>query len=283
MLPEQHTMPDLLTKPDSILFRSLLIAVLVLSFSPPGQSFAQERTETATEIITRKAPRSPQPAPDLDSVSEEIVRLTNAFRRQEKRDEVQRNAKLQATAEYFAKFMADEDKYGHNADGQSSAERAKEHDYAFCLVSENIAYQWQSAGFGVKELANGFVEGWRKSPEHRENMLDPDVLDTGVAVAQSKESGYFYAVQMFGRSRDDSIGFQVANESGIVVHYRLGEKSFALEPQFTRMHELCRTTKLELLGEDPDISTPLKVVQTHQGDAFRIVAGSTDAVTIERP
>lgn len=262
--------------------RFSLLAVAVVSLSLPGYPTAQERTESATEVVTRKASPTSQPAPDLHAVTHEILRLTNAFRRQEKLAEVRRSAKLQAAADYFATFMAKADKYGHTADEKTPAERAKEHGYEFCLLSENIASQWQSKAFTVEQLANGIFDGWKNSPEHRENMLDTDVLEASVAVAQSKETGHFYAVQMFGRSRDDAIRFEVTNESDVTVHYKLDKKKFVLEPEFTRMHELCRATKLELLGEDPDISTPLEIVQTHQGDTFQIVAGSTDAVTIER-
>jgi len=39
-------------------------------------------------------------------------------------------------------------------------------------------------------------------------MLDPDVTEIGVAIAQSEESQYFYAVQVFGRPKSLSIAFQ---------------------------------------------------------------------------
>ena len=40
-----------------------------------------------------------------------------------------------------------------------------------------------SSGFTPKELADGFLEGWKQSPGHRKNMLDPDVTQIGVGVA----------------------------------------------------------------------------------------------------
>jgi uncharacterized protein YkwD len=42
------------------------------------------------------------------------------------------------------------------------------------------------------------VEGWKRSPGHRRNLLAREATQTGVAVARS-DQGYYYAVQLFGR------------------------------------------------------------------------------------
>jgi uncharacterized protein YkwD len=44
---------------------------------------------------------------------------------------------------------------------------------------------------GHEDPARTVVEGWRKSPEHRKNMLGAFSL-TGIGVAQSKNGGYFF-------------------------------------------------------------------------------------------
>jgi len=160
----------------------LLIAALVVS-----PAAAPARAETKT--------------PELPKVVQRIVDRTNDFRKSEKREPVRVNAELTKAAEYFAKFMAESGKYGHEADGQKPADRAKKHGYDYCLVLENIAYLYNSEGFGTEDLAGGLIKGWQESPGHRKNMLDPDVIETGVAVARSEKTGYFYAVQMFGRPR----------------------------------------------------------------------------------
>src|SRR5271157_5101182 len=75
-------------------------------------------------------------------------------------------------------------------------------------------------------------------------MLDPDVLEAGMAVAQSKESGKYYAVQVFGRPRSAAIEFSVANKSDAKIEYRIGDENLALEPRFTRTHEMCAASEL---------------------------------------
>jgi uncharacterized protein YkwD len=118
---------------------------------------------------------------------------------------------LNKAAEYFAQYMATHDKYGHTADDNRPADRAKKFGYRYCIVLENIAYQFSSIGYTTQELGEKFFAGWKTSPGHRKNMLDPAVAQTGVAVAQSQDSGYYYAVQMFGRPKSKSIEFSLFN------------------------------------------------------------------------
>jgi uncharacterized protein YkwD len=130
---------------------------------------------------------------DLPLAEKLVVNLTNEFRTREGRGTLILAPKLDETAQDFAEFMARTDKYGHAADGKQPAARAKQHGYDPCIVAENIAYQYRSAGFSTQELAHGFVQGWMDSPGHRKNMLDADVTETAVAIAQSGKSGYYYA------------------------------------------------------------------------------------------
>ena len=137
---------------------------------------------------------------DVERVEKLVVDLTNDLRKSEKRAAVGVEGALRRTAEYFAAFMARTGKYGHEADDRTPGERAHRHGYDWCRVSENISYQFSSEDFETAELARRLVEGWKRSPGHRRNMLDDKVTETAVAVA-SAGSGKYYAVQMFGRPR----------------------------------------------------------------------------------
>ena len=198
-------------------------------------------------------PETPQQvaSPMLDQVEQAIVRRTNRFRENNDLSALDVNQQLQEAAEYFADFMARTGKYGHTADGQRPSERARQHGYEFCIVSENIAYQYSSAGFETQELAQGFVQGWKNSPGHRENMLDPHVTETGVGVAHSDQTGSYFGVQMFGRPRSASIHFRVVNRAGEAVEYTVSpsqrgqSRSFDLPSRVTRTHERCRPSRIE--------------------------------------
>lgn len=184
--------------------------------------------------------------PDLAAVERLVVEGTNEFRREQGLDALAANPPLQRAARYFADYMARTDRYGHQADGAEPAERAARLGYEWCQVSENISYQYTSAAFDTAELAERYVEGWKRSPGHRRNMLDRDDVHMAVAVARSGKTGRFYAVQMFGRPRSMRIEFHVTNRTREAVGYRLGERSYSLEPRSTRVHQQCASEELAL-------------------------------------
>jgi uncharacterized protein YkwD len=140
-------------------------------------------------------------AADIAAVERGIVEGTNRFRHEHGLGTVKSDTTLDRVARHFATYLAATDRFDHEADGSTPARRAVAQGYDYCLVSENIAYQFDSRGFTSEALAHGLVQGWKDSPGHRRNMLDARAIDTGVAVVQSPRTGRFYAVQMFGRRR----------------------------------------------------------------------------------
>jgi uncharacterized protein YkwD len=220
----------------------VLIAVSLLA---PARGYSQSAHHDDVEVIDAPPFRSPdEKKPDLAAVAGYIVDKTNDFREEEGRPRVTVNAKLTETARDFAGYMARTDRYGHTADGSGPADRAAKHGYEYCVVAENIAYAFDSAGFTTEELGKKFVEGWKASPGHRKNMLDPDVTETGVAVARSEKTGYYYAVQMFGRPKSLAVEFKVENQSPATVSYRIGDRAYILPPRYIRTHEQCRPTEV---------------------------------------
>lgn len=171
---------------------------------------------------------------------------TNAFRKEQALDPAKVDRALERAARRFAGFMAKTGKVGHAADGRRPAERAAAQGYDYCIVSENIAYQYRSQGFASADaLARELVEGWKKSPGHRRNMVDPAVTETGVGVAQG-EGGRWFAAQMFGRPKSASIRFSVRNRSGEPVDYRVGQDRYSLSPRVTRTHAICGPAEVSI-------------------------------------
>jgi hypothetical protein len=175
--------------------------------------------------------------------------------------------------------MARTDEYSHTADGSRPAERAKKHGYYYCLVSENIANAFDSRGFTAEKLAGRFVTGWKESPGHRKNMLDPDVTEIGVWVARSEGSGYYYAVQMFGRPKSQAIEFKIDNRSGETIEYTIGEESFTLPPRYVRTHTRCRPPELTFRWPG-DAGT--EAVKPQTGDRF-VVRKDDKGFRVTRP
>lgn len=76
-------------------------------------------------------------------------------------------------------------------EGNGPGFRLRAQSIPFQSVSENIALER-----GNKDLAASVVEGWMNSPGHRANILQPDVVATGVGIAQAAD-GTIYFTQVF--------------------------------------------------------------------------------------
>jgi hypothetical protein len=174
-----------------------------------------------------------------------IIERTNDFRKSQELEPVGVDPSLEEAASAFASFMARTGKYGHTADGRRPSARAAAAGYARCIVAENIAYVYRSSGYDAPALAEQLVEGWKNSSEHRENMLNAAVTQTGVGIAQG-ESGRYFAVQMFGRPKSAALRFTVSNEAGTQVSYRAGKRSFSLGPRALRTHTVCRPMQIRI-------------------------------------
>ena len=187
---------------------------------------------------------------DPASVEARVIERTNAFRTSQGQTALATDDRLTAAARAFARYMARSDRYGHEADGRKPSERAQAHGYSYCVVAENIAYQYSSQGFSTDELTARLIEGWQQSPGHRKNMLLPAVTDIGVGVAQSESTQRFYAVQLFGRPKSASTRFSIANRADAAIGYELDGRAFSLAPRVTRTHEGCFDGVLQLKWPD---------------------------------
>jgi uncharacterized protein YkwD len=202
--------------------------------------------------------------PDLDIVAGNIVERTNDFRNKFKLPALSEEKTLSESAADFAKFMAATGKYGHESDGKQPYERANLHGYDHCVVLENIALKFGSEGVAQEELISFFVEGWEKSPEHRKNMLDPDVTQTGVAVKHNGR-GYYYAVQMFGQPQSAMMRFEIYNRADIPLEFDLGGQKYTLDPNGIHELEICHPSAVVVI---PRGSKNSQTFNPANGDRF---------------
>ena len=139
--------------------------------------------------------------PDALRVSRLVVAEANAARDEAKAPSLIPEARLVRAAQAFADYLAKHDKFDHDADGRTPMQRATAAGYKWCRVAENIAYEFNSRGFESEALAKALVRDWMGSRGHRRNLLDARLHDTGVGIAQSRQTKRWYAVQMFGSSK----------------------------------------------------------------------------------
>jgi uncharacterized protein YkwD len=149
---------------------------------------------------------------DLQEAADLIIKKTNDFREANGLQPLKKNEQLHTSALDFAQFMARTGKYGHYADEQTPAQRAYAAGYEYCVVRENIAYRSDPSELDASQLSKVFTQGWRESPDHRENMLAEHVMETAVALA-TEDDITFYAVQLFGRPKSAAYRVVITNVS----------------------------------------------------------------------
>ncbi|MGE5095869.1 MAG: CAP domain-containing protein [Betaproteobacteria bacterium] len=220
------------------------------------------------------AQAQPLPQADIAAATQAVVAQSNAFRQQMERPQLQEEPRLARAAREFARYMARTGRYGHEADGREPPQRAGAQGYDYCIVLENIAYYYDSRGFDTARLAQRVVEGWKRSPAHRENLLNAGVTHVGVGLAHSEATGYYYAVQMLGLPRAASVSFEVRNESQHDVRYDVGGKAYTAPARSIRTHEVCGREALRF-------ERPAGSFEPRSGDRF-VIAPQGNRISVQR-
>jgi uncharacterized protein YkwD len=269
---ELHLFPlSAMRMPRNALSRRLLHGLKVIVWLAVLASHASTLSGQELKEFDRGYLKSPAHGPALRRAEQEIIRRTNDFRYRHKLADLHTNDSLQKSADYFAAYLARTDKFGHEADGNNPEDRASLSGYESCIVAENIAWQMRSTGFTTSELSRSFVETWQNSPPHRENMLDPDVTETGVAIGYSPRTNRYYAVQEFGSPKSAALRFEVTNLTPDTLHYTIEPSQrdtsppqpFDLPPRATMTHTRCRPTTIDWAWTEKDDALPAKNGQVY--------------------
>lgn len=178
--------------------------------------------------------------PDLPVVETEIIEMTNALRAEERLQPVARNEKLDRAARDYARLLALENKFAHDADGRGPEDRASSAGYNYCQIAENLALHLNSRGFTSTGLAELAMDGWINSPGHRRNLLAPHVTEIGIAVVRAPDRHpKFISVQLLGRPQSEAYSFQISNASKAEVTYELSGETHTVKPGFAIRHSEC--------------------------------------------
>lgn len=222
--------------------------------------------------------------PDIPKTEIAIIEQTNAFRRSEKLGDVVPNAELTAAARLFAQYLAKTGRFAHEADGRQPAARAAASGYKFCQLSENLALNMDSRGFTTAGLAGEAVEGWKNSPGHRKNMVDPDVTEIGVGVARAPDAAPKYlSVQLFGRPEKLRYQFRIENRAGVSVAYSFLGKGQTLDHLTVATHSGCKPGDIvfERAGNWLTGAKLSSQFQARSGATYVLTAGVNGSVSID--
>jgi len=109
------------------------------------------------------------------------------------------NGLLSTIAEVKALDMIKNQYFAHIApDGTDIAKLAKEYQYEYLNVGENLA-------LGDFTSSAQVMDGWMHSPGHRANILNTHFTEVGIAAIKGEWEGreVWFAVQEFGRPQSD--------------------------------------------------------------------------------
>ena len=152
-----------------------MLAVFVLGAGLAACAAEQPTpTEPPSFYVSLAATRA-----ELDATT--AASMISGYRRNHGLGPVTLDRELMRLAQAQARTMAARNELGHNV-GTSFSERVRNSNVRARAVVENVAA-------GYHTLAEAF-SGWRDSPGHRANMLQPEVTRMGIAAVYAPGSKY---------------------------------------------------------------------------------------------
>jgi hypothetical protein len=136
---------------------------------------------------------APQILGSITFSADQIITLTNQKRAENGLQALSFNSQLASAAGAKAGNMFAENYWAHNSpSGKTPWSFVSSAGYHYIYAGENLARDFSDAG--------AVVNAWMNSPSHRENLLDKNFKEIGVAVADGKLDGHdgILVVQMFG-------------------------------------------------------------------------------------
>ena len=150
--------------------------------------------EIERKILTPPPLRAPEEAPEAFLTREGVIQWTNIQRAEYGLPPLKESAKLDSSAEIKVEDMLENQYFAHSSpSGVGVKELTEMVGYEFIAIGENLA-------LGNFQNDETLVQGWMDSPGHRENILNIQYQEIGVAVIKGLFKGEttWLAVQHFG-------------------------------------------------------------------------------------
>ncbi len=153
---------------------------------------------TVSPWLARPAAPAPGSGPSASDAETEVVRRVYAIRAEHMRPPLRVDPDLARIARQYSCALLARGALSHTgADGTTVSDRIRAAGKTFLAIGENLA-----SSTDTREPVEAAMEGWMKSPGHRENILRPDFTDTGVGVCRDGTTYYFTQVFLrAGRAR----------------------------------------------------------------------------------
>jgi len=151
-------------------------------------------SEIEKRILTPFPLRIEEEEPDAYLSRSGVIYWTNIQREKYGLLPLKENIQLNAATEIKAEDMFENQYFAHTSlSGEGVADLTEKVEYEFIIIGENLA-------FGNFKDDSTLVQAWMESEGHRENILNPNYQEIGVAVKKGIFEGkiVWMAVQHFG-------------------------------------------------------------------------------------
>ncbi len=149
--------------------------------------------ETERKILTTEPLRAEKEDPESFLTAAGVLEWTNSHREKHNLPLLEENLKLNISAAIKTENMLTEQYFDHiSPSGEEVDNLADAAGYQFVIIGENLA-------LGDFQNDQALVQGWMDSPGHRENILNPQYQEIGIAVLRGEFAGRitWLAVQHF--------------------------------------------------------------------------------------
>ncbi|MFB6518108.1 CAP domain-containing protein [Streptomyces sp. NPDC056401] len=161
-----------------------------VEIAPPAQTGTQQPVEPVEPPAEPAATPGPSDSAAPSGALAEVLALVNKERAAVGCPVLTVNEKLAKAAQDHSEDMAAHSNMSHTgSDGSDPGQRITRAGYQWRTYAENVAYGYPTAA--------QVMEGWMNSPGHKRNILDCDLKEIGIGLAQPGQ----YWTQDFGATR----------------------------------------------------------------------------------
>lgn len=174
-------------------------AVAVGGCSPLSNAIAElpqlpELPEISNIAQRTSPPAAPAQSPNTAAIEEQVRQQINRIRQQQGLSELENNPKLAEVARRYSQRMSQEGFFSHTSPaGDSMVQRVQSAGIVYWMIGENLF-----TSTNIPQPVSAAVDGWMKSPGHRENILRPEYRETGIGVWRNGNT--YHITQLFLRS-----------------------------------------------------------------------------------
>lgn len=169
----------------------------------------------------------------FQGAEDDIISLTNEFRKEKGLVALIKNEKLMESAKMKAEDMRDQKYFAHTSpNGVELWNLIQKVNYEYSVIAENIAEGYFSA--------ETVVEAWMNSEGHRENILSVDLEEIGVAILEieNKDNKKSYVlVQHFATPQKEVL---IKENIQIICEKKVRENCSKIEEKKDQYQELVK-------------------------------------------